>query len=94
MVVSTGRTVPTYRNELEIIIRSWCDYRRALRSEDRVVLDRLADMARLHASAASYQTSLDPFEPAFLSMMLELVKKIDSLEHELRRLKDGKGLGV
>jgi predicted CopG family antitoxin len=73
-----GRTVPTYRLHLESILNDWMDYRRALREKDREVFDRLLNKARQHASAASYAAHLDPTDLAFLSILLETEKEIES----------------
>ncbi len=73
-----GRTVPTYRLHLESLLNDWMDYRRALRERDREVFDRLLNKARQHASAASYAAHLDPTDLAFLSILLETEKEIQS----------------
>lgn len=73
-----GRTIPTYRLHLESILNDWMDYRRALREKDREAFDRLLNKARQHASAASYSAHLDPTDLAFLSILLETEKEIQS----------------
>ncbi len=73
-----GRTIPTYRLHLESILNDWMDYRRALREKDREVFDRLLNKARQHASAASYSAHLDPTDLAFLSILLEMEKEVQS----------------
>ena len=73
-----GRTIPTYRLHLESILNDWMDYRRALREKDREAFDRLLFKARQHASAASYSAHLDPTDQAFLSILLEMEKEIQS----------------
>jgi predicted CopG family antitoxin len=73
-----GRTVPTYRLHLESILNDWTDYRRALREKDREPFDRLLNNARQHASAASYCAHLDPTVLAFLSILLEMQKDIET----------------
>ena len=73
-----GRTVPTYRLHLESILNDWMDYRRALREKDREAFDRLLNKARQHASAASYAAHLEPTDLAFLSILLETEKELES----------------
>ncbi len=73
-----GRTIPTYRLHLESILNDWMDYRRALRETDREAFDRLLFKARQHASAASYAAHLDPADQAFLSILLEMEKEVQS----------------
>ena len=73
-----GLQIPTYRLHLESILNDWMDYRRALRERDREAFDRLLNRARQHASAASYSAHLDPTDLAFLSILLEMEKEIES----------------
>jgi len=78
-VITTGRTVPTYRLALEAMARQWNDFRRALRKDDREAFDSLMNRARMHASAATYAISMDPTESALLSMLLEHEKELLAL---------------
>ncbi len=80
-----GRTIPTYRLHLESILNDWMDYRRALREKDREVFDCLLNKARQHASAASYSAHLDPTDLAFLSILLEMEKDLETLRRERER---------
>jgi predicted secreted Zn-dependent protease len=74
-----GRTIPTYRLHLESILNDWMDYRRALREKDREIFDRLLNRARQHTSAASYSAHLDPTDLAFLSILLEMERELETL---------------
>ncbi len=80
-----GRTIPTYRLHLESILNDWMDYRRALREKDREVFDRLLNKARQHASAASYSAHLDPTDLAFMSILLEMERELDTLRRGRER---------
>ncbi len=77
-----GRTIPTYRLHLETILNDWMDYRRALREKDRALFDRLVNKSRQHASAASYCAHIDPSVLAFLSILLEMERDIETLKRE------------
>ena len=77
-----GRTVPTYRIALERMAQQWGDFKRALRKDDREAFESLINRARMHASAATYEISLDPTESAFLSMLLEHEKELMRLKEE------------
>jgi len=68
------------------VFSGWNEFRRALRKEDREVFDDVLNRARMHASAASYQTATDPVETVFLSILLEQEKEIRRLK---RQWKDG-----
>lgn len=71
-----GRTVPSYRDWLEGEILRLQGFRKALRDEDKVVFDEIIEMARRHASAASYLASEDPFKAVLLSILIELRKEL------------------
>jgi hypothetical protein len=81
-----GRTVRSYRTVLEDMIDEWQGFRKALRKEDKGAFDRLMDRARMHASAASYDTRVDPVESLFMSILLEQEKEIDELRKKLKEL--------
>ncbi len=85
-----GKSVPTYRQELDRIISEWKKFRRGLRKEEREKFDELMREAKKHASAAQYQASSDPIESLFMSILLEHQKTLDRLE---RRLED-EGLDI
>jgi hypothetical protein len=78
-----GKTVPTYRNQLEMEIRELNPFRRALREFERRLFDRLMGYARTHASEGSFTAHPDPTVPLFLSILLEQEKRINRLEKEL-----------
>jgi hypothetical protein len=85
-----GRTVRSYRTVLEDMIDQWQRFRKALRKEDRAAFDRLMDRARMHASAASYDTRVDPVESFFMSILLEQEKEIEELRKKLEALENEK----
>jgi hypothetical protein len=85
-----GRTVRSYRTVLEDMIDQWQGFRKALRKEDRAAFDRLMDRARTHASAASYDTRVDPVESLFMSILLEQEKEIEELRKKLGALENEK----
>jgi hypothetical protein len=89
-----GRTVPTYRQVVEDIVHRWQDYRHALRKQDRDIFDQLMVKARAHASAAHYAAILDPTEPFFMSILVELQRDIDALKKRLNGKLKGKNDGV
>jgi hypothetical protein len=68
------------------MIDEWQGFRKALRKEDKAAFDRLMDRARMHASAASYDTRVDPVESLFMSILLEQEKEIDELRKKLKEL--------
>ncbi len=88
-----GRTVLPYSQVWEEERQRWLKFRRALRREDQVHLDRLFELARLHLQAGVYASQPWPLESMLLSMLLEHQKVICALEERLRELETGEGGG-
>ena len=88
-----GRTVLPYSRVWEEERQRWLKFRRALRREDQVHLDRLFESARLHLQAGVYASAPWPLESMLLSMLLEHQKAISLLEERLRSLEAGEGDG-
>ena len=54
----------------------WLKASKALKKDDQVYGQKLAEMAKKHSSEAFYALD-DPLEAAVFSLLLELVKKMD-----------------
>jgi hypothetical protein len=78
-----GRTIPTVNQVLEQNRDEWRRFYRALRREDRELLDRLFDGAKYFTAACVYQINAAPSESIFLAMLLHLQKQIQELEARL-----------
>ena len=78
-----GKSVPTYREELDRIAQEWKKFRRGLRKEERDKFDELIYKAKKHASAAQYQANPDPMESIFFSILLEHEMILNRLEERL-----------
>ena len=78
-----GRTVPSFRMQLEEIIVELSVFRRALRGEDKAAFDSLMNKARKHASSSTVAPTLEPMDAVFLSILIEMQKEINSLREEL-----------
>ena len=74
-----GRTVLPYSQVWEAERQRWQKFRRALRQEDQVHLDRLFELARLHLQAGVYASNPWPLESMLLSMLLEHQKALSGL---------------
>ena len=85
-----GRTVATFRHQLEAELARWRPFRSGLRRRDREAFDRLFDLARKHAAAATLEASPLALEPLVMAVLLEHQK---ALERLARRL-DGEGDGA
>jgi hypothetical protein len=81
-----GRTVLPYSQVWEIERQRWQKFRRALRQEDQVHLDRLFELARLHLQAGVYASQPWPLESLLLSMLLEHQKALVALKKCLQSL--------
>ncbi|MFW6040885.1 MAG: hypothetical protein ACOC85_03515 [Thermoplasmatota archaeon] len=78
-----GKSVPTYRIELDNLIFEWKKFRRALRKEEREKFDKLIEQAKKHASTSQYEARIDPVESLFMSILLEHQIKLDRLERRI-----------
>jgi predicted Zn-dependent protease len=54
----------------------WLRARRALRREDQIFAERLAELAKRHASEGFYAFD-DPLEAAVYSVFIEILKELD-----------------
>jgi hypothetical protein len=74
-----GRTVPTYRVQLENERRRWGVFRAALRVDEQPAFDNLFVYARTYADAASAVARPCPSEALLLSMILGLYQDVQRL---------------
>ena len=81
-----GRTVPTFRAALEVAIKRWDGYRKALRRDEREAFDRMMDACRLHSSASGQSTRPEPLEAMFMSILLEHQRKLEVLEAKIDKI--------
>jgi hypothetical protein len=87
-----GRTVLPFTQELYREEESWKAFRRALRKEDRELLDELFAAARYHTSACTCSGRAVPFEAILMSILVEerrtareLSSRIGELEQKLAK---------
>lgn len=80
-----GRTVPSYRAQLEEIITELATYRRALRGDDKTVFDDIMNKARQHASSCTVVPMFDPVDCLLLSIILEQEKEIKLLKDYIKQ---------
>jgi len=84
-----GRTVPSFRPALEHEIESWKDFKRALRSEEQRIFNKLMNYARIHADAGSLSARPMLSEVLFIAFAIEQEKKIEILEKKVKELEEG-----
>lgn len=78
-----GRTVPTMTQIVAQEEANFAPFRRALRREDREILDRLFSAARHHTAPAAYLSRSVPFEVILLAMLLEMAKQVEALRAQV-----------
>jgi hypothetical protein len=78
-----GRTVPTYRLQLEHELHRWRQFRAALRAEDQPGFDNLFVYARTYADAGSAAARPCSSEALFMSMLLGLYQEVQALRYAL-----------
>lgn len=81
-----GRTVVSFTQAIYREEEEWKKFRRALRKEERELLDRLFSYARIHAAECSYSGRLAPFDLMLVCMLLEQEKRIEKLEKRVKTL--------
>ena len=74
-IIPMGRSVPTYRNEVERTISHWRRCFPNLNRESQDAFDRVLLKVRRHAEAASYQVFADPVHGMLLAVILEFDKE-------------------
>jgi hypothetical protein len=77
-----GRSVPTFRMEVESRIGAWQELLRALRGDDRDAFLSIIAAARRHEDAAGMMNPVDPLEGMLLSILIEQEKRLRRLERE------------
>ena len=81
-----GRTVPSYRQALEIEISRWEGFRKALRGQDLEAFDEAMNACRAYASAAGSATRPILTEAMFMSILLNQQKELMEIKENLERL--------
>jgi len=71
-----GRTFKSVRMGSQEVAQRWLKASRALKREDQICGQRLAEMAKIHSSEAFYALD-DPLEAAVFSVLIELLKERD-----------------
>ena len=74
-----GRSFESIRMGVKDVSARWLKASKALKKEDQVYGQKLAEMSKKHSSEAFYALD-DPLEAAVFSVLLELVKEMDKNE--------------
>ena len=74
-----GRSFGSIRMGVKDVSARWLKASKALKKEDRVYGEKLAEMAKKHSSEAFYALD-DPLEAAVFSVLVELMKEMDKAD--------------
>ncbi len=72
--IAIGRSFESVRMGVKGISERWLKASRALKKEDQVYGQRLAEMAKMHSSEAFYALD-DPLEAAVFSVLVEMMRE-------------------
>ncbi|MDI6765519.1 MAG: hypothetical protein QME52_01645 [Bacteroidota bacterium] len=78
-----GRNNDTFTLVVDKNRETWSKFRRGLRKEDQQLFDELWRAPKLHLAAGAFLASEVPLETILMAMMLEMYKKVRSLEKKL-----------
>ena len=81
-----GRTLPPFRPALEMEIATWNDFRRALRPNDRPILDDVVRYAKIHADAGSMACRPLISDVIFMCALMEQQKMIQELTTAIEKM--------
>jgi hypothetical protein len=77
-----GRSFESVRMGAKEVSARWLKASRALKKEDQVYGQRLAEMVKKHSSEAFYAFD-DPLEAALFSVLIELMKELEKSDVDL-----------
>ena len=76
-----GRSFESIRMGVKDVSARWLKASRALKKEDQVYGQKLAEMAKKHSSEAFYALD-DPLEAAVFSVLVEMLKETNRADHK------------
>jgi hypothetical protein len=74
--ITMGRSFESIRMAIKDVSARWLKASKALKKEDQVYGQMLAEMAKKHSSEAFYALD-DPLEAAVFSVLVEMMKELD-----------------
>lgn len=74
-VCSVGRSFESVRMGVKDVSARWLKASKALKKEDQIYGQKVAEMAKKHSSEAFYAMD-DPLEAAVFSVLVEIVKEM------------------
>ena len=77
-----GRSFESIRMGIKDVSARWLKASRALKKDDQIYGQKLAEMAKKHASEAFYALD-DPLEAAVYSVLVEMLKEADKADRKI-----------
>jgi hypothetical protein len=91
-----GRTIPSFRNVLEMEKAEWKPFRNALDKSERKEFDGMFDIPRHYLSACSNSVQLVPLHPIIMSILFhhykeltEIISEVEQVEAKVNSKKKG-----
>src|SRR5215211_8736565 len=81
-----GRTIPPFRNVLEMEKADWKPFRNALDKSERKDFDDMFDIPRLYLSACSNSVQLVPLHPIIMSILFHHYKELTEIISEVEQI--------
>lgn len=78
-----GKTVPSATQLVKLKQKELSEFRKALRKEDRKILDRLFSYAKKHSQAIGNAPSVYPMEIILFGILIEIEKQIQRIKDEI-----------
>jgi hypothetical protein len=82
-----GRTFPSIRQGVNSTADRWARSARWLKREDQKYGEALVKLAKSHSSEA-FDACNDPLEAIVFSALVEIIKRQDKLEEDMRKERD------
>jgi predicted transcriptional regulator len=81
-----GRTVPSFRNVLEMEKEEWKPFRNALPKSERKSFDEMWDIPKPYIMACSNSVSLVPFLPIAVAILFHHYKELRECSKQVERM--------
>ena len=87
-----GRTIPSFRNVLEMEKAEWKPFRNALDKSERKDFDDMFDIPRLYLSACSNSVQLVPLHPIIMSILFHHYKELKKCMEDVKQREEVTGV--
>jgi hypothetical protein len=81
-----GRTVPSFRNVLEMEKHEWKPFRNAVDKSERNSFDEMWDIPKLYLAACSNSVQLVPLHPIIISIVFHHYKELVECSKQIEQM--------